>query len=333
MKKIKSKLILILILTIIILYFILKDDFNGIIDVLLNSNKYYFILAIFIIGVSDFFKSISFYYLINDVDNNYTFKDAIILTVTSNFFNGITPFSLGGQPFQLYMLKKKNNIDYTTGINILFKDFYSYQLAFVTLGVLSILINKFTDIVIYTSVVENFVIIGSLLNISVMAFALFVAFKRNNNYKVIHNIIKFLNKIKIVKDANKLIDKVDKSLDEFQKKLEEIKTNKKLMLKCYLLNLFKILVLGIATYTCFISVGITNINIFKSIILTMIVMFMASFVPIPGSSGGMEYGFIALFSTFVIGPSLNASMLLWRFSGYYFLIIIGGILFIIQSRK
>src|SRR5574344_1736994 len=122
MKKVKSKLILIFILTLIVLFFILKDDFYGIMDVLLNSNKKYILLAVLITLLSDLFRSVHMYLLIRAEKKDYSFKDAYILVVESNFFNGITPFSLGGQPFQLYILKKKNNIDYTTGTNILFKD-------------------------------------------------------------------------------------------------------------------------------------------------------------------------------------------------------------------
>ena len=56
-------------------------------------------------------------------------------------------------------------------------------------------------------------------------------------------------------------------------------------------------------------------------------MLIGSFVPIPGGTGGLEYGYSAFYGFFVKGSVLSASMLIWRFITYYLGIIIGGILF------
>ena len=71
----------------------------------------------------------------------------------------------------------------------------------------------------------------------------------------------------------------------------------------------------------------------KLIVLSIIITTMASFVPIPGASGGMEYGFIALFSYYVLDVKLGAVMLIWRFLTYYLLVIFGGILFAFEGRE
>ena len=60
---------------------------------------------------------------------------------------------------------------------------------------------------------------------------------------------------------------------------------------------------------------------------------MASFIPIPGSSGGIEYGFITLFAGFAVSAELNASLLIFRALTYYVLVIIGGFLFAVKNRE
>jgi len=67
-----------------------------------------------------------------------------------------------------------------------------------------------------------------------------------------------------------------------------------------------------------VSAGIT-------IITSAYVMIMGSFVPIPGGTGGLEYGFVNFFGKFLSGSKLSALMLVWRFITYYFCMIIGAI--------
>ena len=129
MKRIKKNIILLFIITIIILYFILKDEYESILSALLNSNLVYVFLMIIVMFMAEFIKSISLYLITKSSKKNYEFKNSLRLELETNFFNGVTPFSLGGQPFQLYVLKKTSNIDYTTGANILFKVYYSYQMV------------------------------------------------------------------------------------------------------------------------------------------------------------------------------------------------------------
>lgn len=61
MKRIKKNIILLFIITIIILYFILKDEYESILSALLNSNLVYVFLMIIVMFIAEFIKSISLY--------------------------------------------------------------------------------------------------------------------------------------------------------------------------------------------------------------------------------------------------------------------------------
>ena len=55
------------------------------------------------------------------------------------------------------------------------------------------------------------------------------------------------------------------------------------------------------------------------------VMLIGAFVPIPGGSGGIEFGFVRFFGFFVVGAKLSSIMIAWRCLTYYFGLIIGAI--------
>ena len=77
----------------------------------------------------------------------------------------------------------------------------------------------------------------------------------------------------------------------------------------------------------------TSFNLFLSIVASAYVMLMGSFVPIPGGSGGLEYGFIAFFGNFLVGSKLTAIMLIWRFITYYLGMIVGAIAMNIKEKS
>jgi len=331
MKRFKKNIILILIICIIVLYFVLKDDFNGIVNLLINSNKLYVLIAIAFVILSDVFKGLSVTKLVRSLNYDYKFKSGFSLMLMANFFNGVTPFSLGGQPFELYVLKKDDDIDYISGSNILFRDFYTYQMGLMFLTLICIIVNYIFNIVIYSKMVEKILWIGLIINIVITIVLIYVPYSKKNEYNFINKIIFLLNKLNIVKDKDFTINKINESINKFKYQTKDAIKNKKVIIICSLLNCLKLICVGIATFYCFKAIG-SSVEIYKTCMIFILIIIMASFVPIPGASGGMEFSFIQLFSYFVIDTKLGAAMLIWRFITYYLPIIYGSIIFVIKRR-
>ena len=98
------------------------------------------------------------------------------------------------------------------------------------------------------------------------------------------------------------------------------------MFKCILLNLAGLCALYIIPLVVAYSFGYYDgFNGLEAIFASAYVMLIGSFVPIPGGTGGLEYGFVQFYGNFVSGGVLNAMMLVWRVITYYFGMLIGGI--------
>ena len=108
MKNKKFNIMLLLFTLALVLFFTLKDNLSGVIKELSNINIFLFLIAILVYMLSLVFKSISLHIFIKEKDKNkkYKFKNTLSLTLIGQFLNGITPFQSGGQPFQIYLLKK-----------------------------------------------------------------------------------------------------------------------------------------------------------------------------------------------------------------------------------
>ena len=76
-----------------------------------------------------------------------------------------------------------------------------------------------------------------------------------------------------------------------------------------------------------------NLTLINTIAAGSYIYIMGCYVPIPGATGGMEYGFMGFFGNFLSGGQLSALMVLWRFITYYLPTIIGAVVFNIGPGK
>lgn len=335
MKSLKKNLIFLILITLIVIYIVFSYDFDKTIEVLKSSKLIYIILSIIVILIGDLLKGRSIYLLVCEYCSKFKFIDAFKLTLQTNFFNGITPFSLGGQPFQLYLLKKKNNIDYATGSNILFKDFYCYQIGFIFISIIFFILNFIFKFFVADLLMSKLILIGFIINFVIALFLIYLPHSKGNYNGVLLFSINVLNKLKLVKEKQKVLDNMNAGINKFKSQINDIKSNIMLILKCSLLNILKIFGMGVSSFLAFKSIGI-DISIYISIILVVFVYNMSSFIPVPGASGGVEYGFVSVFTSYLFseaGILISVAMIIWRFLTYYMPLIAGGVLFAIESRE
>lgn len=331
MKNKKLNLLILLIMIILVLYFSLKDNFVGVINQLYNVNVLVFIITIVLFLLSLFFKSISLFMFIKEYNNNYSIKDAFALTLISQFLNGITPFQSGGQPFEIYLLKKKN-IRITDSTCCLLKDFISFQIALILMSLFSILINMKTNVIKTNSYFTFIIVIGFIINFSVLLFLFIFLNAKKMGKKILYKIIDFAFKFKIIKKLNITKEKANESVAHFYETSETLKKSKLKILVGTLTNIIYLLFLYMIPMLVFMSLGYNKITILNSIIVTSFVMLIGNFVPIPGATGGIEFGFIKFFESFVKGPILSGAMLLWRTVTYFFAMLIGAIALLFERR-
>lgn len=330
MKKFKKNIIIVVLLLLIILVFTLKNDFYGIINALFNSNPIYILILIIVILIGDFFKGCSFWVLIRKAKKDYKIIDSFLLILRSEFFYGLTPFALGGQPYQIYELKDKHNISYSDGANIVFKDTYGYQLALVSVSTIFLILNQIFNIVKFNNIISKFLLFGYIINVALIAVFEYLKYSKIKHNKMVDIFITLLSKIKIVKNKEKTSNKLNDELNKIRLQLKENDFN--FVIKSYLFSILKIIMLGLAGYFSLKAININNINIITAVFVIIFSVNISSFVPTPGYSGGMEYGFLTLFAIYATGAKLNAAMLLWRFTGFYLLTLNGALMIIIKDK-
>lgn len=331
MKHTKRNAFLLAIITVIVLYFVLKDNFGAVITELQRANPFWIFVAVLVALVYCLVQSLALHAIIKTYDKDYSYKKALQLTYITNFFNGITPFSTGGQPMQVYLLKR-DGISIPTGTNIIMQNFILYQLALVAYGVIALGLNYIFHIFPHIPVLGNLIILGFTINTLIMVGLFVISFSKKFNKWLINLGIKILSKLKLVKDIEKTKKEWDTYLETFHEGATLLWKNKKVCIKSFIYQFLSLTCFYILPFFVLKALGVTNeITAVEAIVSSAYVLIIGSFVPIPGASGGIEYGFLQFFGTFVKGSILSASVIVWRFISYYLLMIIGGI--VLSFRK
>ncbi len=329
LKSNKKNFYFVMAITLIIMVIVLKDDFLGVVSVL-GSVDLKWLLFSGVLMILYWLAESTTYYLIfkvmaKKVKLSFIFK----LTIATQFFNGITPFASGGQPFQIYVINKHTGINYSKITSISLQNFIIYQTSLVIYGFLAV----FTHFVSKGSVLNTdsrmglLIFLGFIINFFVIAGLLLISRSTKLSNFLSENVINFLGKIKLVKNVETKRESTNKFLSEFHSEIKNLSSHQKLFGVALLLNLIKLTIFYSLSYVLFLSVGITNISFFAVVLASAYTMLLTSLVPLPGASGGAELGFMAFFGGMISGNLGTAVMLLWRFFTYYMGLALGFLTF------
>ena len=315
--------ILIVIVTILVLFFALKDDFLEKIEYLFSFNVWLLFLAILLVFLYWFLKSLVIYFCARKFDDNYPLKKAFNLIMGTQFFNAVTPFSTGGQPYQIYKFKK-HGFSLEKGTNIIIQDFIVYQIALILLGTIAIVANNVFNIFPEDSFLEKLVFIGYLINLSVIILLFVVAFNKKGNRVVLNFIIKIGARLKFIKNEEQFLDRSNETIENFHSNALFLMKSKGMFINIIIINFIALTCLYLVPFMLIVGLGET-INPLVAIMTSAYVMLIGSFVPIPGGSGGLEFSFVRFYGFFVAGAKLSSIMIAWRLITYYLGLFVGAI--------
>lgn len=316
----------------IVLYFSLKDDYEEILKSIFSMNLSWFMVAVLLFCLYRALVGFSVFNLVKINSEKISLLKGIQISFIIPFFHGVTPFAGGGQPMEIYYLHKEG-ISVTKATNITVQNFIVYQISLVLMGFFALIYNRIFGLFPSNSLIKKLVILGVLINLLVLIVTFILSFGKIINKFILNQGLNLVGKLKLIKDIDKTRDKLNEYLHNFHKNALKLKKNKKMVVFNIFINIIGIVVLYMVPYAVFRGLGIKNLKIMAAIVSTAYVMTIGSFVPIPGGTGGIEYGFMFFYGNLVKGSVLNAAMLVWRFVTYYLAMIIGALALGMYRKK
>ena len=327
-KKNTKSIIIILLIMAIVLYFIMKDDFQDIVDNLLSANKWLIMIGVILIIGYWLLRALALYIVVKKYKKDIKYSKMLHQILITQFFNGITPFATGGEPMQVYMLNK-SGVKVAQATNIIVQEFIMYQAALVLVGLIALILNFAFDICNVNPVLFNLILIGFIINIGVGVISLFISFSKKFSTFLVNFCLKVGIKLRLIKDKEKTTEIWNEKVKEYNASGTMLKENKKLFFTCVFVNLLALIIFYLIPFFVFMSMG-QNVGVMEVIVLSAFILLVGNFVPLPGGSGGIEGAFLEFFKTIIPFVDtreaiLKSALIIWRVITYYFGIVIGGV--------
>lgn len=333
MKKIILNSVIIVITSIVLITLVFfTDGVQNLYDLVRRTN-YLWLLAAFCCNVLFWiFGAITVGVLKRGVlgkekDPGHNFKTVMV----GQFFSAITPFATGGQPAQVYMMKRMG-VDSGTGTSIVILKSALLQTVLFTFCIVLYFIRR-SFLISNIPQFNLLFIIGCTTNLSLIAlYALFI-FKSNATDKAVKIFLKLMSFLKITKNPEKIYAKVQKSLLRFKNGVRILQNRKTYVFGAYImqiLQLFSLFCVPVFMMKALEGVFASSFNLF---ICTAMVFMIASLVPTPGTTGGVEALSLLFIAPFFVNSPKLMVVLIWRLLTYYSNIIFGGIFCLLIKEK
>jgi len=243
---------------------------------------------------------------------------AIKTTLIGQYYANITPFASGGQPVQLFILKK-NKLSTSEGTAVLVSKFLVFQITVTIYAFILFMVALKTT----PAQTRPFVLFGLSLNLLGLAFIGFSAFKPNILYRPIEWIMYRFTASKV--RMTKVKRKLKSFLDDYEVGMGRLTQNYGETLALFMLSILQLTAFFSMPYMLSKALGIEGLYYIQMLTIQAILYMAVSFIPIPGTVGVSEFGFIALVGNMMSHNLASSLMLLWRIVSYYFSLLFCGL--------
>lgn len=249
-------------------------------------------------------------------------------TIVCRYYDSITPLGSGGQPFEIYYLRKKGvPVGIASGVPI--ASYCLDRIAFVIVALGSVLWQGFGDV---STIIKILFVLGIIVNAFIPFAILFFTIMPKVARAMARAVAKAGHFLHLVKNEEEFYNKTAGSILEYAECLKYF-MHKSLwrFLWGALLSVLSLTTLYSCPYFILRLHGVSDLSWIKILSLTSICYVSVTLLPTPGNSGGAEFSFRSIFAGYLTGGVLLWGMILWRLMSYYLYIICGCVLFLIQQ--
>ncbi len=254
--------------------------------------------------------------------NQFSFGKSFEVAMIGLLYSALTPFAVGGQPTQVYMMAK-SGIPAARAISIITVKSITYQACIIAAATVSMILTMgfFDDKVPYF---YAFLAFGFVCNIVFLGVIFLMCVKKRMTTRLSFCVLKGLKRFGFVKNYDSVARKTLRQIDVFHRSIRHYKDKKMDILKAVILNMIQLLaffMIPVCIYNAFSLSGASVVNLVcANALITMI----TAFVPLPGASGAAEGGFFNFFYIF-FNNKINtmSAVLIWRLVTYYSCIFVG----------
>lgn len=270
-------------------------------------------------------ESVIIHYMLRVLEQKTSFFRCLKYSFIGFFFSYITPSSTGGQPMQMYHMKKdKIKIGYSTLIMLLITIAYKSVLILMALGFLMF---NFGTVEQYAGDMKWLIVLGFVLNLSFIALLLLVFLKPIWARALGIKTVGLLSKLRVIKRKNKdkYTEKVIRICDTYAMGTDYIKKNLAVVFKIFVLTALQRICLFSVTWIVYKAYGLSGTSFIDILTLQIIIAVAVEMLPLPGAAGISEGCFLLTFTEIFGEELVKPALLINRGITFYLILLIGAV--------
>ena len=299
------------------------EDLGAMMDAIRSADKRWLVPGLALVAFFIWGESIIIWYMMRSYGIKLKKRTCFLFSSVGFFFSCITPSATGGQPAQIYYMKKdKLSIPISTLVLMIVT--ITYKLVLVVLGTLVVIIRP-AQIMHYLEPVLGWCYLGLLLNVFCVAFMMFLVFHPTLAANMMDAIIRGLGKIHLMKRTEYYREKMANAMKQYQDVAGYFRTHKLVVTNVFLITVVQRLLLFFVTYLTCRSFGIDGTGMVTIVVLQGMISVAVDMLPLPGGMGISESLFLSIFAP-ICGTLTLPAMVVSRGLSYYTELILSAVM-------
>lgn len=308
--------VFLLIVFLLTIYSVFKGkDLGDIADTITEASPFYLLLGVGCVVFFIWAESAVLHYLLGTLNIRIKRSACFMYSSVGFFFSCITPSAGGGQPAQIYYMRK-GLIPVPVAAVVLMVVTITYKSVLVIIGCLLVLFGRGL-LNQYVREAMPLFYLGLALNVVFCLALLVLAFHTSLAKETAMRFLGLLVRLGVLKDKPSRTERLDQTMDHYNDTAAYLRQHKEVMVKVMLLTFCQRLALFSVTYFVYKAFGLKGTSVVTLVLLQSTISISADMLPLPGGMGISEHLFLSIFDPVFYGNLLLPAMILSRGIAYY----------------
>ena len=298
------------------------EDLSSMMSAIHEADKKWLVPGIGLVAFFIWGESIIIWYMMRSSGIQLKKRTCFLFSSVGFFFSCITPSASGGQPMQIYYMKKEK-ISIPVSTVILMIVTITYKLVLVVIGIgIAIFGRGFLHK--YLEGILPVFYLGLALNIFCVTFMTILVFHPLLAKAIMVKGMKLLERLHLVKKKDGRLKKLEDSMDTYRDTAAYLKTHPRVIVNVIAITFVQRMAMFAVTWFVYQSFGLHGTGFWEILFLQAVISVSVDMLPLPGGMGISETLFLTIFRP-VFGTLLLPGMVLSRGLGYYGELLISAI--------
>lgn len=298
------------------------EDLSSMMDAIHRADKRWLLPGIALVAFFIWGESIIIWYMMCSSGIHLKKRTCFLFSSVGFFFSCITPSASGGQPMQIYYMKKEK-ISIPVSTVILMIVTITYKLVLVVIGIgIAIFGRGFLHK--YLEGILPVFYLGLMLNIFCVTFMTILVFHPLLAKAILMKGMKLLERFHLMRKKEGRLKKLEASMDTYRNTAAYLKNNPLVIVKVIGITFIQRMALFAVTWFVYQAFGLHGTGFWDILFLQAVISVSVDMLPLPGGMGISETLFLTIFSP-VFGGLLLPGMVLSRGLGYYGELLISAV--------